>query len=145
MIQSAMKKNINTTPNNNIYISNLSYKRDRNGIRSLCSKFGVIKNIKVIVEPKTLQSKGMAFVEYGSVKEAKSALENLDGLVLDGRTVKVNYAFPQTIKPGSVGNVKGKSQKDLEFKDIQLAKKARNLEKRKIKQGFNFIASKKTK
>lgn len=145
MIQSAMKKIINNTPNNNIYISNLSYKRDRNGIRSLCSKFGVIKNIKVVVEPKTLQSKGMAFVEFGSVKEATNALESLDGVIIDGRTVKVNFAFPQTVKPGSTGNVKGKNQKDLEFKEIQIAKKARNDEKRKLRQGFNFAVSKKSK
>lgn len=98
----------------------------------------IIKNIKVVVEPKTLQSKGMAFVEFGSVKEATNALESLDGVIIDGRTVKVNFAFLQTVKPGSTGNVKGKNQKDLEFKEIQLAKKARNDEKMKIRQGFNF-------
>lgn len=131
------------SPNKTVYISNLSYKRDRNGIRSLLSEFGSIKNIKIIVEPETNQSRGMAFVEMGSIKEAKAVVETLDGMQVDGRTIKINYAIPQKVKAPSAKTLEDKpKQKDLDYKAIQLAKKKRNDERRKIKAGFIFKPSK---
>src|SRR4051812_20995799 len=135
---------MNNTKNSTVYISNLSYERDRNGIKSMFSKFGIIKDIKIIVEPKTNQSRGMAFVEMATVEEAKKAIEGLQGKIVDGRTVKTNWATP--MKPGTEDRkfypakvdakttkkpVKKEANRDLGFKEVQLAKKARNLAKKK--------------
>jgi RNA recognition motif-containing protein len=116
--------------NNTIYLSNLSYERDRNGIRSLLSSFGRIKNIKIIVEPTTNQSRGMAFVEMNSIDEAKAAIKFLDQKNIDGRTVKARFAT--ALRPTSMSKTQetAKRSKDLEFKEVQLMKKKRNLEKR---------------
>ena len=117
-------------PSNTVYISNLSYERDRNGLKSIFVNYGIIKNIKIIVEPKTNQSRGMAFIEMGSIQEATAAIEGLNGKVLDGRTVKANFAIPMREdakkKEGDLEKPKKKIEKDLDFKSIQLAKKARN-------------------
>lgn len=125
----------NTATNTTLYLSNLSYKRDRNGLKSLLSPFGKIKNIKIIVEPKTNQSRGMAFVEMDKRLDAETIITELDGTVIDRRTLKVNWAIPQIDSlPKNTDDEKGapkKKNKDLAFKDIQLAKKARNDEKRK--------------
>jgi RNA recognition motif-containing protein len=115
-------------PTNTVYISNLSYKRDRNGLKTIFARYGTIKNIKVIVEPTTGESRGMAFVQMGSVAEATEAIKDLNGRVIDGRTVKANYAIPQ--KEDVDKKSSAKKQKDLEFKDVQLAKKARNKARR---------------
>ncbi len=124
------------TKNCTVYISNLSYERDRNGLKSMFSKFGIIKNIKIIVEPSTNQSRGMAFVEMGSIAEAQKAIDSLNAKIFDGRTVKATWATP--LKTSSVSKPKttsektvAKKNKDLDFKSIQLAKKARNDAKRK--------------
>jgi RNA recognition motif-containing protein len=129
---------MNNTKNSTVYVSNLSYDRDRNGLKSMFSKFGVIKNIKIIVEPRTNQSRGMAFIEMGSPEEAQTAIESLNTKVIDGRTIKVSWAVPlkgeaRPFYPAIVNDapVKKKTNKDLKFKDIQLAKKARNEAKRK--------------
>ncbi len=132
------------TPNATVYISNLSYNRDRNGLKSMFLPFGKIKNIKIIVEPTTNQSRGMAFVEMSSAADAKKAIEGLNETIVDGRTVKVKYATP--LKSTPVKNVMMKSskpQKDLEFKEIQLKKKARNEAKRKSNPITFKVASKK--
>lgn len=115
--------------NSTLYLSNLSYNRDRNGLNSLLAPYGRILNIKIVVEPTTQQSRGMAFVEMSSAQEAKAAMAALDQKIVDGRTLKVKYATP--LKPTSVSRVvsvdaKAKKQKDLEFRDVQLMKKARN-------------------
>src|SRR4051794_16727421 len=91
MLMGSMKNKPNTT----IYISNLNYKRDKIGIRNLCSRYGTVLNIKIVVEPQTNQSRGMAFVQMETLEEAKKAIDGLDGEVIDGRTIKANYAIPQ--------------------------------------------------
>lgn len=118
-------------PSNTVYLSNLSYDRDRNGIRSLMVRYGKIKSIKIIVEPSTEQSRGMAFVEMGSVEEATAAIEGLTGQRIDGRLIKANYAIPMKEESRPIKAAPKKKEKDLDFKDIQLAKKARNDKKRK--------------
>lgn len=119
--------------NTTIYLSNLSYKRDRNGIKSLLAPFARIKNIKIIVEPTTQQSRGMAFVELATTDDVKKAMEALNNRIVDGRTLKIKMATP--LKASSVAKKieAERKQKDLDFKDVQLMKKARNLERRSRK------------
>ena len=131
---------MNTQDNtqNTVYISNLSYERDRNGIKSMFAKFGEIKNIKIVVEPATNQSRGMAFVEMSNAAQAKNAIEALDQKNFDGRTIKVKYATP--LKASSVSRINEKrdeKKKDLSFVTTQMAKKARNDAKRSPDK-FNF-------
>lgn len=118
-------------PSATVYISNLSYDRDRNGLRRLFEPFGKVKNIKIIVEPKSGQSRGMAFIEMGSVKEATEAIKGMNGKQIDGRTAKLNYAIPQKeeFKRDDLDAPKKKEKPD--FKSTQLAKKARNEARRK--------------
>jgi RNA recognition motif-containing protein len=122
---------MNNSKNATVYISNLSYTRDRNGLKSMFLKYGKIKNIKIIVEPSTNQSRGMAFVEMSSAAEAKKAIEGLDQQNFDGRTVKAKYATP--LKDTSISRLPAKKvdNSDLDYVSKQLAKKARNDAKRK--------------
>ena len=126
-----MEKTTDTTKNT-VYISNLSYRRDRNGLISLFAAFGRIRNIKIVMEPTTQQSRGMAFVEMSSASEAKNAIQGLDQKQVDGRTVKVRYATPlkSTSRPRVSVEKTGGKDKDLDFKSVQLMKKARNDQRR---------------
>ncbi len=125
-----------STSNNTVYVSNLNYKADRQVLRGLFIKFGTVKNIKLVVEPSTNQSRGMAFVEMATMDQAQKAIENLHGLPYGGRTLKARFAIPQRgpviSKPVKDKNVDGKKwiEKDLEFTSVQLAKKARNEKRR---------------
>ena len=126
------------TSKNTVYISNLSYERDRNGIKSMFVQFGEIKNIKIIVEPATNQSRGMAFVEMSNATQAKNAIDGLNQKIFDGRTIKVNYATPRRASSVSrIADKKDEKKKDLSFVTTQMAKKARNDAKRSPER-FNF-------
>lgn len=139
-------------PSSTVYLSNLSYERDRNGIKSLLRTFGKIKNIKIIVEPKTNQSRGMAFIEMETIEEATSIIKELNGRVIDGRTLKANFAIPQAEErpfyPAREVKAKvapKKKEKDLDYTSTQLAKKARNDAKRKSNPLQYKVATKKKK
>jgi RNA recognition motif-containing protein len=77
-----------------VYISNLSYGRDEKGLTFIFSKYGKVKNINLVIDLDTKQSKGMAFVEMSSLEESKRAIEGLNLHLLDGRTLKAKYAIP---------------------------------------------------
>jgi|SRR5690606_33180593 len=130
-----MKKTQNTT----VYLSNLAYSRDRNGIRSLAGPYGKIRDIKIIVDPETNKSKGMAFVEMERFEDAERMIKELNGTVLDRRNLKANWAIPQEKKivPDSDKKKNAKTNKGLNYKEIQLAKKARNDAKRKSNPFYN--------
>lgn len=118
-----------------VYISNLSYDRNETGLKILFAKFGSVKKIKIIVDPKTERSKGMAFVEMGTETEAKNAIQGLNGKIVDGRTIKAKYATPLKSSPRDSTLAKEPKAKkavpELDFKAKQLAKKARNDARRK--------------
>lgn len=80
---------------NTIYLSNLSYNRDRQGIKNLVSRYGDVKNINVVIDLDTKVSKGMAFVELATIEEAKLAIAGLNQQDIDGRTLKASFAIPQ--------------------------------------------------
>jgi RNA recognition motif-containing protein len=125
-----------------VYISNLSYKRDRHGLKSLFSHYGDVCNIKIIVEPTTNQSRGMAFVEMKTIAQAKAAIEGLNLHIIDGRTAKATWATPQrsiTKRFASTPGEKKDPNRDLKFKDIQLMKKERNEQRRKSAKPPGFV------
>lgn len=79
-------------PGLTIYIGNLLYSKTESEIKGLFSKFGVVKYVKIVVDPKTNKSKGIAFVQMPDKNEALKAIEKLNGKELDGRTLKVSIA-----------------------------------------------------
>lgn len=87
-----MENNKNST----VYISNLSYERDSDGVKKLFERYGSVKYVKMILDPRTNNPKGMAFVKMSSVAEAVKAIEGLNGAEIDGRSVKANFSIPQT-------------------------------------------------
>jgi RNA recognition motif-containing protein len=107
----------NQNTNTTVYISNLNYQCNEKGLKSLFSPFGSIRNVKIIVEPKTGQSRGMAFVEMNNMTEAKKAIAGLHMKEIDGRTVKAKPATP--LKPKSIS----KFQKEVPETKFEVKKK----------------------
>jgi RNA recognition motif-containing protein len=90
----------------------------------------------------------MAFIEMGNVEQAKKAIATLDKKIFDGRTVKLKFATPLRQTSTSRFHAEKKDKminKDLEFKAKQLAKKARNDERRASNPLNLLLAAKKTK
>jgi RNA recognition motif-containing protein len=84
-----------------LYVGNLPYSATEESLSTKFSEHGTVETVKVITDRDTGRSKGFGFIEMGSDAEAQAAIAALNGADLDGRTIKVNEAKPQTRNPGS--------------------------------------------
>lgn len=76
-----------------LFVGNISFSTTPESIQQFFQSEGVrISNIKIITDRDTGRSRGFAFVEVDGDKEANKAIENLNGAVLDGRTIAVSEA-----------------------------------------------------
>ena len=84
----------------NIYVGNLSFKVSDQELMEVFEKFGNVTSAKVIKDRETGRSKGFGFVEIKNDSEAQAAIDDLNGIEIKGRTIKVNKARPKQ-KAGS--------------------------------------------
>lgn len=75
-----------------LYIGNLDYAISNSELADFFGKAGKVVSADVITNPHNGRSKGFAFVEMGSVEEAKKAVESLQNQELKGRQILVSGA-----------------------------------------------------
>jgi RNA recognition motif-containing protein len=76
----------------NIFVGNLSYATEDDGLRALFEQYGVVASAKVIRSRESGRSRGFAFLEMPNDDEARAAIAQVDGKELDGRPLKVSEA-----------------------------------------------------
>ena len=74
-----------------IYIGNLPYTLDENGIKEIFDPFGDVNDVTIIKDHQTGKKTGYAFVKMND-EAAKTAIEKLDKTECHGRTIRVNNA-----------------------------------------------------
>jgi RNA recognition motif-containing protein len=79
----------------NIYVSNLSFAVQDEDLMSYFAEYGEVTSAKVIMDKFTNRSKGFGFVEMSDDEAAKKAIAELDGAMVDGRSIKVAEARPK--------------------------------------------------
>lgn len=90
-----------------IFVGNLSWNTDTNGLRDAFANFGTVKDAKVIEDRETGRSRGFGFVEFTTDQEAQNAITQMNGQDLDGRQLKVNEAEERTRTGGGGGGRSG--------------------------------------
>ncbi len=73
----------------NILIRNLSRKVTESELREMFAPFGEVSSLNIVMDEKTNVSKGFGFVEMDDPKEAKSAIQALNGKKIDGEKIRV--------------------------------------------------------
>ncbi len=79
----------------NIFVSGLSFNTNDEDLKELFATYGAVTSAKVIMDKFTNRSKGFGFVEMSDVKEGQHAIKELDGCLIDGRSIKVSEARPR--------------------------------------------------
>ena len=78
-----------------LYVGNLAYSVGDAELQTLFAEHGAVRTAQVIMDRDTSRSKGFGFVEMNSDREAQTAINALNGKVVDGRALTVNVAKPR--------------------------------------------------
>jgi RNA recognition motif-containing protein len=87
----------------NIYVGNLSFNTDEDGLRECFQAKGEVSSAVIIKDRETGRSRGFGFVEMPSNDEGNEAINSLNGYELDGRALKINEARPREDNRGGGG------------------------------------------
>jgi RNA recognition motif-containing protein len=87
----------------NIYVGNLPYSTDEQGLKEWFSQYGEVTRTSVITDRATGRSRGFGFVEMADDQEALAAIEATDGTEYQGRSLVVNEAKPRQERPAGGG------------------------------------------
>ncbi|HXX70513.1 MAG TPA: RNA-binding protein [Polyangiaceae bacterium] len=73
-----------------LYVGNLSYDTTSESLRSAFVRYGEIVDLHVMVDRYSGRPRGFAFVTMASREQAARAVAGLNGMVLDGRALRVS-------------------------------------------------------
>ena len=90
-----------------LFVGGLSFNTSDDGLREAFERFGEVIEAKVINDRETGRSRGFGFVTFVDEQSARSAIADLDGKDLDGRTIKVNEAEEKERGGGGRGGYGG--------------------------------------
>ena len=88
----------------NIFVGNLSYQTAETELEALFSAYGAVERVSIVRDRETGQPRGFAFVEMTNANEAETAIANVNGREIGGRTLNVNEARPREERGGGGGN-----------------------------------------
>jgi cold-inducible RNA-binding protein len=82
-----------------IFVGNLSFSVTEAALRSAFEKYGSVASVSIVTDRDTGQPRGFGFVEMPNDTEAQKAMNGLNGMDLEGRTLNVNEARPKSEGP----------------------------------------------
>ena len=94
-----------------VFVSNLHQEISEDDVQDKFSDFGAIKNIHLNLDRQSGYVKGYALIEYERQEEARRAVNEMNGQIILGQAVLVDFAFskkPPTAGRGGGGGGGGK-------------------------------------
>ncbi|KAG9453621.1 hypothetical protein H6P81_006525 [Aristolochia fimbriata] len=79
-------------PCSKLFVGGLSYDTNEVVLKEAFEEHGKVLHVNVVCYRKTAKSKGYGFVKFASEAEATTALQKMDGQLLDGWNLRVSYA-----------------------------------------------------
>ena len=87
----------------NIYVGNLSFEATEDEIRGLFEEHGEVLKVNLVTDRDTGRPRGFGFVEMADANQGRTAIEQVNGRELGGRTMTVNEAKPRAARSGGGG------------------------------------------
>ena len=87
----------------NIFVGNLSYQTTQDELYAAFSQYGGVERVSIVTDRDTGQPRGFGFVEMTDRREAETAISQLNGAELNGRSMNVNEARPKPAGGGFGG------------------------------------------
>ncbi|GJP65008.1 hypothetical protein CLOP_g21935 [Closterium sp. NIES-67] len=94
-------------PGNNLYVTGLSMRTTEVELEKHFSKEGKVAECRLVLDPRTKDSRGFAFVTMDNVDDARRCLKYLDRSILDGRVITVALAKRKRARTPTPGKFLG--------------------------------------
>lgn len=78
-----------------LYVGNLPYRMSEEELADVFAQAGEVADVAIVIDRDTGRSKGFGFVEMVDDAGAQTALQDLNGAQVGGRTIKVAEANPR--------------------------------------------------
>lgn len=85
-----------------IYVGSINFEIKEDTIKQAFLPFGPIKSVNLSWDPLTNKHKGFAFIEYDIPEAAQLSLEQMNGVMIGGRNIKVEiqcFVYQSYIPP----------------------------------------------
>jgi RNA recognition motif-containing protein len=86
-----------------LYVGNLSFDTTNADLEAFFAPIGTCESVSIITDRDTGRSRGFGFVEMSSSSEAQTAIAELNGKELQGRTLTIDEARERTGGGGGRG------------------------------------------
>ncbi|MFD0892488.1 RNA-binding protein [Luteolibacter ambystomatis] len=83
-----------------ILIRNLDRATDRIQLHAVLRKFGKVTSLDLVMDEETGRSKGFAFANMATAKDAVNAIREMDGMQLGANILRVKKAAASSVKKG---------------------------------------------
>eukprot|EP01017_Pseudomicrothorax_dubius_P026009 TRINITY_DN286_c0_g1_i10.p1 TRINITY_DN286_c0_g1~~TRINITY_DN286_c0_g1_i10.p1 ORF type:complete len:248 (+),score=65.08 TRINITY_DN286_c0_g1_i10:66-809(+) len=89
--------NVEGDPYKTIIVARLNYETTEKTLKKEFERYGPVKRVRIVRDPKTEKSRGYGFVEFEKVEDFKTAYKQANERRIDGRKVVVDYERGRTI------------------------------------------------
>lgn len=79
-----------------LFVGNLSFQTTQAELEAAFGQYGTVERVEMVTDRYSGQPRGFAFVEMSEKSAASTAIAQLNGTDLNGRTMNVNEARPKT-------------------------------------------------
>ena len=86
-----------------LYVGNLPYRMSEEELADVFAQAGEVTDVAIVIDRDTGRSKGFGFVEMAEDAGAQTALQELNGTQVGGRTIKVAEANPRPPRGNRIG------------------------------------------
>ncbi|CAN6471317.1 unnamed protein product [Victoria cruziana] len=75
-----------------LFVAGLSFDTNESALKEAFSAYGEILEVKIIVDRRSYRSLGFGFIRFDKETDAESALKHMQGQLLQGRIIRLEYA-----------------------------------------------------
>jgi RNA recognition motif-containing protein len=88
---------------NRLYVANLSYQTTEAELEEIFQPHGQVSSAQIVKDRDTDRSRGFGFVTMDTDEAAQNAIDKVNGMMLDGRPLRVSEAKPREDRPPGGG------------------------------------------
>lgn len=80
---------------NKLFVGSLPWSVDDAQLGELFAQYGQVTSARVVTDRDSGRSRGFGFVEFADEASAAKAIEEADGMMVEGRAISVSLARPK--------------------------------------------------